>query len=223
VCSVYTNGQVVAYSGTVQTQLVHAALTEGQWVRFTMHSDYGTKKWDLYLDGNPTPIGSGLDFFDTGAASYTEFGISGAPSNAVVDEIKIGLSDPRPAGADSDGDGMDDDWERQHFGGTNSVNGGAYEDWDEDGFLNLYEYHAGTNPTNALSLLAVVSLTAGSGDVISWLSVTDKQYSVWRSTNLPAGFGFLQGSILATPPLNTHTAAVLEADCRFYRISVDPE
>jgi hypothetical protein len=99
-CYVQTNGQVVAFDGTVQTQLVHAALTEGEWVRLTVHSDYGTKTWDLYLDGDPTPIGSGLGFFDTGAASYTEFGISGAPSNAVVDEIKIGLSDPRPNGAD---------------------------------------------------------------------------------------------------------------------------
>ena len=79
----------------MQTQLVHAALTEGHWVRFTMHSDYGTKQWDLYLDDNPTPIGSGLGFFDTNAASYTTFTISGAASNAVVDEIKIGLSDPR--------------------------------------------------------------------------------------------------------------------------------
>ena len=103
------------------------------------------------------------------------------------------------------------------------MNGGAYEDWDEDGFLNLYEERAGTNPTNALSLLAVVSLTSASGDVISWWSVTGKQYSVWISTNLPAGFGFLQGPILATPPLNTHTAALVEADCRFYRITVDTE
>jgi hypothetical protein len=69
-------------------------------VRFTMHSDYVTKTWDLYLDSNPTPIGSGLGFFDTNAASYTTFTISGATSNAVVDEITIGLSDPRPNGAD---------------------------------------------------------------------------------------------------------------------------
>ena len=103
------------------------------------------------------------------------------------------------------------------------MNGGAYEDWDEDGFLNLYEERAGTNPTNALSLLAVVSLTAVSGDVISWWSVTGKQYSVWISTNLPAGFEIEDGPILATPPLNTHTAKVVDADCRFYRITVDTE
>jgi hypothetical protein len=107
---VHTNGQVVAFNSTTETQLVHTALVEGQWVQFTVHSDYGTKTWDLYLNGAPTAIGSGLGFFDTGAASYTEFGISGAPSNAVVDEITIGLSDPRPNGADyrisSDGVGF---------------------------------------------------------------------------------------------------------------------
>jgi len=105
---VHTNGQVVAFNSTTETQLVHTALVEGQWVRFTMHSDYGTKTWDLYLDSNPTPIGSGLGFFDTNAASYTEFRISGAASNAVVDEIKIGLYDPLPNGADyrTSGDGV---------------------------------------------------------------------------------------------------------------------
>jgi hypothetical protein len=33
----------------------------------------------------------------------------------------------------------------------------------------------------------------------------------------------LQGSILVTPPLNTHTATRVEADCRFDRITVEPE
>jgi len=123
--------------------------------------------------------------------------------------------------ADADGDGMIDDWERYYFGGTDEESGGAYEDWDGDGFLNLYEEGAGTDPTNGASLLALVSVQTSPDHVISWWSVTGKHYSVWTTTNLPAGFGLLQGAIPATSPLNMHTTTPVEASCRFYRISVD--
>jgi len=91
-----TNGQVVAYNGTNKTPLAHAPLTEGQWVRFTVHSDHTTRTWNLYLNGNQTPIATGLGFFDpTPAASYTEFGIRGAgASRAPVDSITVGTKAP---------------------------------------------------------------------------------------------------------------------------------
>jgi len=93
---VHTNGQVVAYNGALRTELAHAPLTEGRWTRFTVHSDHTTRTWDLYLNGNPAPIATGLNFFDsTPEASYTEFGIRGAgPSNACVDSIRIDTNAP---------------------------------------------------------------------------------------------------------------------------------
>ena len=93
---VHTNGQVVAYNGTNETQLAHAPLTEGQWVRFTVHSDHTARIWALYLNGKATPIATGLGFFDsTPAASYTEFGIRGAgSSNVPVDSITIDTNAP---------------------------------------------------------------------------------------------------------------------------------
>lgn len=92
---VNTNGVVVAYDGTTPTQLVHAALTPGDWVRFTIHSDYANTNWDLSLNGDPVPVASGLQFYDPTAAAYTEFGVRGAgATNAYVDEVRVQETHP---------------------------------------------------------------------------------------------------------------------------------
>lgn len=47
---------------------------------------------------------------------------------------------------DSDGDGLPDWWEMQYFGGLQY---GANDDPDGDGYTNLEEFNAGTDPTDA--------------------------------------------------------------------------
>ncbi|MDP6523377.1 MAG: hypothetical protein QGH15_04065 [Kiritimatiellia bacterium] len=90
-----TNGQVVAYNGTNKTPLAHVPLTEGQWVRFTVHSDHMTRTWNLYLNGNRAPIATDLGFFDIGAKAYTEFGVRGAGAlRTPVDSITIDTNAP---------------------------------------------------------------------------------------------------------------------------------
>ncbi|MBN1671382.1 MAG: PQQ-binding-like beta-propeller repeat protein [Kiritimatiellae bacterium] len=49
---------------------------------------------------------------------------------------------------DTDGDAMADSWENTYFGGTSQTNGGPLDDKDGDGYLNLDEYVAGSDPTN---------------------------------------------------------------------------
>ena len=41
-------------------------------------------------------------------------------------------------------DGMPDQWEIDHFGSADAVNGGPTDDWDDDGADNLSEYIADT-------------------------------------------------------------------------------
>jgi hypothetical protein len=50
--------------------------------------------------------------------------------------------------ADTDGDGLPDSWEMQYFG---NLAQGPNDDPDGDGFTNLQEYQAGTNPTDGNS------------------------------------------------------------------------
>lgn len=46
---------------------------------------------------------------------------------------------------DSDGDGLPDSWEIEYFG---DLSHGPDEDFDGDGYTNLEEYEAGTDPTD---------------------------------------------------------------------------
>ena len=51
-----------------------------------------------------------------------------------------------PPGADLDGDGLDDNWERSVFGNLNQTGAG---DFDTDGLTNLQEYNLSTDPEDA--------------------------------------------------------------------------
>src|SRR5439155_22178261 len=60
------------------------------------------------------------------------------------------------AGQDSDGDGMDDDWEMAYF---NTLARDGRGDFDNDGQTDFQEFRAGTNPANDNSVLRVLTLT----------------------------------------------------------------
>jgi hypothetical protein len=64
------------------------------------------------------------------------------------------------AGTDSDGDGLPDLWEQQHFG---TLTNGAAGNVDGDTYDNLSEYIADTQPTNAASFFELYGI-ARSGD-----------------------------------------------------------
>jgi RHS repeat-associated protein len=65
---------------------------------------------------------------------------------ADVEERRLGLD---PFSSDTDADGMPDGWELQH--GLNPLANDALADADGDGYANELEFHAQTDPQNALS------------------------------------------------------------------------
>ncbi len=123
---------------------------------------------------------------------------------------------------DSDGDGLPDSWESQ-FGlnpmdsaGVNGANG----DLDGDGFTNLQEYLAGTNPNNASSLLKITSVV--NGQVVTWFSVPGKNYQVFATTNAAAEFQLLSGTITAFNATTSYTNVAPSTVQQFYRVKVLP-
>lgn len=58
---------------------------------------------------------------------------------------------------DSDGDGLPDEWEKLY--GLDSTRRNANEDADGDGWTNIAEYNAGTNPVDADNLAAMSSVS----------------------------------------------------------------
>jgi pimeloyl-ACP methyl ester carboxylesterase len=95
-----------------------------------------------------------------------------------LDLASIGLVGVDP---DGDGDGMDDGWETQYFGAAGVSSGSGTDDWDDDGFIDLHEFIAGTNPTNDMSRF-VVEVPAGGGlggDLtLNWAGITSRLYAV---------------------------------------------
>jgi hypothetical protein len=98
---VTTNGHITAYDGSTSKNLTPPApqLTEGQWVRFSIHSDYVNNNWDLYVNGKW--VVSDFSFYSTPepGAGYSEFGIQTRTTTnghlkAYLDNLYIGEARP---------------------------------------------------------------------------------------------------------------------------------
>lgn len=122
---------------------------------------------------------------------------------------------------DSDGDGLPDDWEianqLNQFDATGE--NGAAGDPDRDGFTNLEEFIAGTNPQDSLSLLKIISLADGGRRVV-WSSVPGKYYNVLAVTNIWEPFQVVATNIVATNYQCFYIDTSNSARTRFYRIQV---
>ena len=101
-----------------------------------------------------------------------------------------------------------------------------YIDSDGDGMNNWQEFIAGTNPTNAASVLTLYAPAANQfpkGTRVTWQSVNTRTYYLQRSTNLfdPAGFTCLQSNLtgLAGATSFTDTMAT-NGGAYFYRVGV---
>ena len=99
-------------------------------------------------------------------------------------------------------------------------------DFDHDGLNNYQEWIAGTNPTNALSVLEMLSpipTNNPSGLVLGWESVNNRTYFLQSSTNLGAqqAFSTIQSNIVG----QTGTTGYMDTNAMgngpyFYRVGV---
>lgn len=86
--------------------------------------------------------------------------------------------------ADSDGDGLPDAWELQFFGGLAQS---GTDEFDGDGFSNVSEYLAGTDPRDANSSLRLRIEWVGGGFRIDWLASTNGTKILQRRFSLDSG------------------------------------
>lgn len=97
-------------------------------------------------------------------------------------------------------------------------------DSDQDGLNNWQEWIAGTIPTNALSVLKLLSPVGdASGVTVSWQSVEGKTYYLQRSTNLASSPAFLsiQSNLVGHAGTTSFTDVIsTNASPLFYRVGV---
>jgi hypothetical protein len=129
-----------------------------------------------------------------------------------------------PPFSDFNFDRLDDNFQRQYFSRFTSPSAGPSADPDGDGFVNLSEYLAGTNPTNALSLLKIDQvIVTSSVTSIAWQSVPGRRYQVFSRSLLDPGPWLPLGDVvLATRVQTVFSDTTATNGLRFYRVLVLP-
>jgi len=154
------------------------------------------------------------------SGNYLGTGVDAPPSgdNYGFDLVTLTPQVVSLPGTDSDGDGIPDEWENEHFGGIGVAD--ATTDWDSDGSSDRDEYRAGTDPRDAGSTLVFMGVAKPDGNqvVVRWQSVAGKLYNLYRTADLALPFTPVRSAIPATPPMNVYTDMVGAARARFYRV-----
>jgi PKD repeat protein len=127
------------------------------------------------------------------------------------------------ANADTIGDGLPDWWRRQFFGSPTQTNSASCAacDADHDGATNAAEFGAGTNPTNAASVLRLSAEVIGSGQIsLTWEAVGGRSYQVYQATNFGSSIVWMPAS--GTLSNGQFTGAAPTCSRTFYRVRVVP-
>lgn len=96
------------------------------------------------------------------------------------------------ANADSNNDGIPDGWTWQYGlnpADPNVPNGNP----DQDPHTTFQEWVADTNPTNASSHLRIGSMTAGLSNTVSFLSSSNRQYTLFHTLQIPVTWSIVPG------------------------------
>ena len=118
--------------------------------------------------------------------------------------------------ADSDGNGLPDDWELAYFGEL-GING--REDPDQDGVSNRSEFLAGTLPTSASSVLRISEFQKADASTfrLSFPSLLGFYYQIEGTPMLDGKFEVV-GPVLLGTGLPLETMIREETEANFYRV-----
>ncbi|MBN2162418.1 MAG: hypothetical protein JXR25_02940 [Pontiellaceae bacterium] len=117
---------------------------------------------------------------------------------------------------DTDGDGIEDEWEWAQFGSLTAA--GDLSDSDGDGVSDRDEYLCGTDASNPDSRMEVTGLTLNG---LSWSSVSNRTYRISSATSLGSGaFVPLEEDIVSTPPENSISNLTTGSSVRFFRVEL---
>jgi fibronectin-binding autotransporter adhesin len=180
------------------------------------------RHWD-FGDGNTldTTATSAVHTYATGAytVTLTESGPRGVSS--ITESNLIAAVTPFQA------------WQLLYFGSTDATGAAGDADPDGDGMSNLAEFLAGTDPTNSLSGLKIISLAQQGNDlVITWTTAGGRTNQV-QATAGDANGGFMTNFVDVSGPIiipsagdmttnYVETGGATNAPARYYRVRLVP-
>ncbi len=172
----------------------------------------GTTPTHALFAGSPA-INRGDPAYPTNAVPYDQRGVDFPRQRGL--RVDIGAYEfLRP---DEDADGIEDDWEM--FYGLNPTNASdAVEHGDRDGFNNLEEYIADTNPNDGLSYFRILQIDPG--PTITFNSSTSRLYRLQLDPDLSTALWtnatpWVTGLVATTTYIDTNTLP-----SQFYRANV---
>ncbi|MBU1692855.1 MAG: DUF5110 domain-containing protein [Verrucomicrobia bacterium] len=145
-------------------------------------NDFWTTNWgDLNQGGQAIPVSGTAD---SPGINIVATNLAAGLYTFRFDEQTLAYSLQMAALSDSDGDGMDDQWESDYGFQPLNPNDAALDE-SGSGLNNLEEYIAGTDPLNASGTFFVEGiLPAGSnGFNLTWDAVSGRLYGIWYNTN----------------------------------------
>ena len=154
---------------------------------------YSVAGYEVYADGSATATVTVTNtyWWMTGLLPQTSHNFRLA---YVLADGRRSLLSPSVSGTtwgyDNNYDGLPDDWQAAYFG-SNSANWPALNtDSDGDGMSNLREFLAGTNPTNAASVLRIKLENSAQGLFLSWNEQPGLVYQLQSSVNMSTWSNF---------------------------------
>jgi hypothetical protein len=137
-----------------------------------------------------------------------------------------GFLEIMPKVIDYNFDGLDDLYQRRHWPRWTCEHAAPDADPDGDGFTNMAEYIAGSDPTDPGSFLRVSSIRFdASGATVTWPSAPGKRYQVLSRPHLSTPRGWQPIGLPVTATANTAEFfdPTATSSLRFYRIQAVPE
>jgi len=130
------------------------------------------------------------------------------------------------SGADSDLDGVPDAWRLSHFG-AGAAAGRGDADPDGDGWTNLEEFRAGSDPQQGSSVVSIQAVERRSDGIwIRFGTQMGRRYWVeTRDLDKPSGWQVLEGGVPVMGQggeVSVRLADKPERTGRFYRIRIEP-
>jgi len=175
---------------------------------------------------------SSINTTATDTDGLTSFSTINMRNQAQTEQVEVALMGEGPHtvtlafdqgndNADTDADGLPDDWENTNFGNLRQLANG---DPDNDGLTNLQEYALGSNPNSASSGMPTVGVsgTTASGFTITFPTVAGRTYQVLGAESLTsASWNNVGSSIPGDGTQKSVTDPLTNAPSRkFYKVQI---